>query len=227
MGGALSALLNSRLPTRRCCDGHLSNLRRAGYEYVTRLQPRGSHRFVTVTPRDCLCGQLSCARANGYSSHQLFDDFLCHPCDKGAGGSGLQTVCVCDPSDPLLWQRTSPWNVVCARSGPQRHQPSILTMKSKRDHLNVFLKLIAHRERRHMDFSCGAAVEFSPRRKPWVDRKTTQVPAGAKELGSVASISVAPTGAYSSASLSHGSRRGLPSVAPPVLGVENDFENSP
>jgi hypothetical protein len=65
-------------------------------------------------------------------------------------------------------------------------------MKSKRDHPNVFLKLIAHREQRRINFSCGAVKEFSPWRKPWVDRKTTQIPAGAKELVSVASISGAP-----------------------------------
>ncbi len=170
----------------------MSNLRRARYECVTRLQSCESHRFVTGTPRDCLCSRLSCARANGYSDHQFFDDFLCHQGDKGTGGSGLQAVCVCDPSDPLLRQRTSPGNVVPPRSSPQRHQPSILTMKSKRDHPNVFLKLIAHREQRRINFSGGAVKEFSPWRKPWVDRKTTQAPAGAKELGSVASISGAP-----------------------------------
>ena len=45
---------------------------------------------------------------------------------------------------------------------------------------------------RWVKFSCGAAVEGSPRREPWVVVKIVQAPAGAEEM---LPASVAPAGA--------------------------------
>lgn len=64
--------------------------------------------------------------------------------------------------------------------------------------------------------SCGAAAENSPRREPWVNGPTASAPAGAKEHRG--RESVAPDGAGESSDAdSHGSRRGLPASAPPML----------
>ncbi len=73
-------------------------------------------------------------------------------------------------------------------------------------------------------FSCGAVAESSPRREPWVGGIWDQAPAGAADSERA---SVAPAGACPSRDRTHGSRRGLRSVAPPALEKEQPASSRP
>jgi hypothetical protein len=74
-------------------------------------------------------------------------------------------------------------------------------------------------------FSCGAAADRSPRREPWVGGILDQAPAGAADSGRA---SFAPARACRSrGGRTHGSRRGLFSVAPPALEKEQPAGSRP
>lgn len=109
-----------------------------------------SHCFVTTASRDRCCLPVFCAYAEGYSNHQLFDYFLCHSCDQGAGGSGLKTVCVRDPSDSQFGLRAYARHAARSCGCKERHQSDSLAMKSKTNQSNIFLQLVAYRERRRL-----------------------------------------------------------------------------
>src|ERR1051325_3059780 len=68
--------------------------------------------------------------------------------------------------------------------------------------------------------SPAGALDRSPRRKPWEQVKTEEPRNGAKDNASVGSF--APSRGSCRIDGTHGSRRGLPSVAPAGLYCERD-----
>ncbi|MFM2083070.1 MAG: hypothetical protein RL380_1761 [Verrucomicrobiota bacterium] len=57
-----------------------------------------------------------------------------------------------------------------------------------------------------------ARLDGSPRREPWVSAQNISSPGRGERISLIGNFSVAPTGAYQTVRLPHGSRRGLPSV---------------
>jgi hypothetical protein len=74
--------------------------------------------------------------------------------------------------------------------------------------------------------SCGAALEDSPRRKPWECGLEIAKPRRGERKCSGGVLSPL-RGLFSSSLLSHGLRRGLPSAATPWLKYLSNFEVRP